>query len=375
MLFPIDYINHDIEKVHEIPHHFFTELQKGEITTFCEELFPQWLRGKHFRGKIKAEFEKLYELIQKLLPQERSALYQAFFDGNKIENLCSNITLKNKSIVDLPLTIQRQIKDLFVWLYSYILTHKKSPIPRLLNTTIKKHFQEYENANKTRICPFCGIEYLNLLESEGRTAYDHYLPKSKYAFSTINMHNLIPIGTNCNEKKKDKDILYDENDRRTYSFYPFKFNKKYAKDYYFKLNYNEYPSEKNSFQGIWKVDILPINPNDSILQQQLISWRRIFNIDERYAELVAKSHKAWLKPILQKYSSLTENLEQKINKKFDDEIERNEPNINNLKSETNILPRFLYFNFLNNDEDLRQSLINFIIQRPTETNQDDLELD
>ena len=67
MLFRVKYIEHDIKKVYEIPYHFFTKLKEGKINSFCEELFPLWMRKKGFKGKLRDKFEELYQLIFKEL--------------------------------------------------------------------------------------------------------------------------------------------------------------------------------------------------------------------------------------------------------------------------------------------------------------------
>ena len=146
MLFPIKYIKHDIEKVYEIPFHFFTTLQEGKIKKFCPELFPKWLRG-NFKGKIKAEFEKLYNLLMtELDEQQRQQLYKDFFKNNHVKEICTNEVTDFALISDLPnipissktvKSIRDFIKELFTWLYTYILTHDNSPITSLLKSDIK----------------------------------------------------------------------------------------------------------------------------------------------------------------------------------------------------------------------------------------------
>lgn len=57
-----------------------------------------------------------------------------------------------------------------------------------------------------------------------RDAFDHYLPKSKYPFNSVNLKNLAPSCSKCNSgNKRDDDPLHDKHsgDARRKAFYPF----------------------------------------------------------------------------------------------------------------------------------------------------------
>lgn len=373
MLFPIQYIKHDIEKVHEIPEHFFRELQKGEITTFCAELFPEWMREKGFKGKIRSRFEELYNAIQVLPKSEQQKLYQAFFDSNQIEEICGDISLTATSIDDLPESIRSITKDTFVWLYEYILTHKKSPITKILKTSIHNHYGEYEKLN-SRVCPFCGLESIKLSESEGRADYDHYFHKSDYPFSTVNMKGLIPAGEKCNKLKGTTDVLHDESGNKILVFYPFSFSKEYGRDYEFILRCPQKPS-KNYEKGEWKIDLSCI-VSDNDLNIQLTNWNRIFNISSRYAEHIKKGNIAWLRDFMFDRKNVFKSLKIQrslVIKELENHLLLSRPTIHKIKSDTNIIPRFLYFKFLKDDEDFAIELVRLFVEKPPKVG-DDLQL-
>lgn len=385
MLFKINYIeNHDIEKVYEIPFHFFTELQKGEITTFCEELFPLWMRGSNYKRSIavKRRFKILYDLIHKELPKEkRQELYSAFFKSNEIEDICNNLTEKLPTIDDLklPNSIRANIKELFTWLYDGVLTKKldkNAPKTiKIIGTDIHDHYEKYLLDNP-RICPFCGMENIRLVNTEGRADYDHYLHKSDYPFSSVNLKNLIPIG-DCNWIKGVSNVLLDENKQRTNAFYPFTFNKEYGKDYIFELICEENPMVKNNNEGIWRIKFLLIDESDERLKKQLGTWNRVFNICKRYGEHIKQGHGHWLKAIFIKddipYGEI--QLRKKIViQELLKQLEHYEPTVLKLKSQLEVIPRFLYFKFLKDDTDFAMNLIDLFVTKPRQVNEDDLEL-
>lgn len=372
MLFPIQYITHDIEKVQEIPEHFFTELQKGKITTFCEDLFPKWMRKERFKGAIKNRFEELYNAIRGLSEDEQKQVYQAFFDSNQIEEICGDVNLKATSIDDLPESIRSITKKTFVWLYEYILTHKDSPITKILQTSVHDHYKEYEK--NPRVCPFCGLENIRLLDSEGRTDYDHYFHKSKYPFSTVNMKGLIPIGAECNNLKGTKDVLFDEDGNRVPVFYPFSFNRAYGRDYKFVLNCKEKPSTKDK-RGKWKIEFFSLIEDDS-LKIQLNNWERIFSICGRYGEHIEKGNSWWLNSLIsrKKISNSIKAEREVVINELQNLLLLNEPTPLNISNNTEIIPRFLYFKFLKDDEDFALELIQLLIEKSTKVEEDQLEL-
>ncbi|MGB1242197.1 MAG: hypothetical protein ACPG49_06730, partial [Chitinophagales bacterium] len=362
-----------------------TELQKGEITTFCEELFPVWMRGDNFTRSraIRQRFKELYDLIQdELTQQEKEDLCQAFFDSNEIEKICGDINYKVTSITDLPKKIQelfinkRERKGLFVWLYDYILTGKDSPIPKILKADIKAHYKKYQRKNPA-MCPFCGLEYISLLNSEGREGYDHYLHKTHYSFSAVNMKNLIPMGIKCNKKKTNDDILLDKKNNRVEVFYPFSFkkNKKYGVDFYFTLSCKKYPNIEN-IQGEWKIELCQ-SINNNQLKSQLETWKRRFNINNRYSEYIQVQHFRWLKELFTDVDfSKKDNIDKaKVLEKLNTQFGISEPNETTLENYTGLIPRYLYFKFLKDDEVFAKTLISLFVEEKSKRRDDDNDLE
>ena len=270
-------------------------------------------------------------------------------------------------------SIKEIISELFIWLYSYILTHENSPIISTLKSDIKNHFEKYESENP-RVCPFCGLENIKLLASEGRADYDHYFHKTFYPFSSVNLENLVPIGVICNKIKGTKNVLIDEKGDRTMAFYPFSFDKKYGQDYEFELDCLKKPSSSNK-NGEWKIRLAAIS-SDKKLKIQLETWNRIFNIQKRYEEHIEKGHKSWLKAIIftKDISKAITISQAKVISDIQKLIENTEPTQLRISSNTEIIPRFLYYKFLKNDAVFATELLQLFVEKPHGVDEDLLEL-
>lgn len=60
------------------------------------------------------------------------------------------------------------------------------------------------------ICPYCNEEDIKIVKGnkKHRPDLDHFFPKSKIPFLSININNLIPSGTRCNKSFKKDDLIF-----------------------------------------------------------------------------------------------------------------------------------------------------------------------
>lgn len=76
-------------------------------------------------------------------------------------------------------------------------------------------FQFVKSMN-LKVCPYCGRQKINVASISGKRdskpPIDHFLPKSKYPFFAVSLHNMIPCCTVCNDisNKGDFDPLDGE---------------------------------------------------------------------------------------------------------------------------------------------------------------------
>lgn len=84
------------------------------------------------------------------------------------------------------------------------------------------YYVDFVRVNNSGCCPFCGLLPIDNEFDPTREAFDHYLPKSKYPFNSVNLKNLAPSCYKCNSgNKRDKDPLHDNDHNRRKAFYPF----------------------------------------------------------------------------------------------------------------------------------------------------------
>jgi len=156
--------------------------------------------------------------------------------------------------------------------------------------TINEHYKEFIKINSKGKCPFCGLIPIDGEYDDTREAYDHYLPKSKYPFSSINFKNLAPICNKCNSGNKGtKDPLHDTKGNRRKSFYA----------------YNAMPYTLEIGLEINSPDILKLTPQDITitfgpdnLSEEIRTWNELFGIEERYkAKCCSADAKYWITQI------------------------------------------------------------------------------
>lgn len=160
--------------------------------------------------------------------------------------------------------------------------------------TVGDHNNKFTTLNDRDVCPFCGLAGILGQYHSKREAYDHYFPKDKYPFNSINFHNLVPACHHCNSSYKlAKNPHYDSKNplgspRRV--FYPFSKHMP-AIDVSVSLNH---PDWENLTANDVEVAFGP-----DALGSELGTWCEVYEIEERYkAECCSKnSGKAWLADI------------------------------------------------------------------------------
>ena len=160
--------------------------------------------------------------------------------------------------------------------------------------TVSDHFQQFIKTNKAERCPCCGIERLKNQYNNGkRDAYDHFFPKAKYPFNTVNFHNLAPICHDCNSIYKGSKDPFKRNNCRNCrkSFYV------YASSHP-KLNFNLALRSKNISCLTPKEIDLEISAEGS--EEEIETWDDTFKIRERYKAICCgeQDGKYWLQQAL-----------------------------------------------------------------------------
>jgi hypothetical protein len=169
------------------------------------------------------------------------------FNGNSIK------------LNSLPPSIIEETSTLFTYLYKQTL----------LGYGKTEHYKIVYNQITNKVCPFCGLEKLNNPDLYNQD-YDHILYKGDYPLCAVNMRNLIPMGTDCNQiYKRTKDVLYDDMLTRRKFLYPYS----NALQVSFSLNGSILPKGGGD-KGTWNITIVPDN-------EYTRTWDSVFCIIER----------------------------------------------------------------------------------------------
>lgn len=311
MHYSFKYVSHNLEKMQAYVDYIFYEFwckapsQPYDLNLFENKKDLQDMIIKLYNSRPKAaEFfldnlYEIYELFSKLDAASINQLKIWYKANNEIEKLCLNHTST------LPITyaeINNINKVLEVKLYSFYTQLYNNDFLSLSDIKsqvgdIKDHYLSFMSLNTKGICPFCGLHTIKGTHHSKREAYDHYLPKSKYPFNSINFKNLAPMCNECNSQYKlAKDPLHDKNNNRRKSFFLF----------------SKVDPEINIEIDILKYDITaPALAKDVSIKisstkhvEEVETWKYLFDIEERYkAECLGEYSKYWYTQIVDEFQT------------------------------------------------------------------------
>lgn len=304
MLFPYQYIDHPMNKMQEYIAYIFYEVWcKAPACEYNIELFDgntelkEIITAFHYTEPKGADFfvkgiQTIFEIFKNLDPDKINEMKNWYRSNNHIEGLCNHAPgvdpLTYERIAQWNLGLSRELKKFFMGLYSEDFLSLKVLWEKI--GRIGDHYNEFIKSNPQGVCPFCGLYRLDGEYDHTREAYDHYLPKSKYPFSSINFKNLAPICHKCNSSNKGaKDPLHDGAGSRRKAFYAY--------------NTDNYGLEI-SLQ-ICSTEVDNLTPQDiniqfgpEALSEEINTWNELFSIEERYkAACCSAKGKYWIQQV------------------------------------------------------------------------------
>lgn len=239
-------------------------VEAGEKVPAWPDIIPEPYRHKlSSRTGIKDRLDVYVAAIRKLNIDELHLVSRTLIDQNEIERLLS-AECDCETIHSMPLVVQEPIKNLFDFGFK-LLTD--------LGVRDRQYKIIYDSL-PAHVCPFCGCE---MFDAPGapRVDLDHYLAKNEYPFAAVNLRNLVPMGTKCNERyKREKNILYRKDKTRRKSFFPYGFMNRSIKVSLLRSRPFEGTNELVPLP-LWKIDFVP----DS---EEVITWDEVFDIRTRY---------------------------------------------------------------------------------------------
>jgi hypothetical protein len=307
MLFTYTYVPHQMEKMQTFIDFIFFDVwcKAPNTSSYSLDLFeplpdlwevmrdfcfadPQPAGAKFFCEHL----ESIYKKFSSLTPAQVTQFQQWFRDNNDVESVCaadpaSNV-VRYKDIAPLHPTLYKQVASFFRGLYDKSLLNL-APLRNKIGK-IDDHSKAFFEVNAIGKCPFCGLSDLKGIHHTRREAYDHYLPKFRYPFNSINFRNLAPACHECNSTYKlSKDPVQNALGRRK-AFYPFSTS----------------PHRIDLKVTLRHADIEKLTPADidlafgpANIAEQIETWKNVYGIEERYrGKLLSGDGKAWLEEVL-----------------------------------------------------------------------------
>ena len=329
MLFTYTYINHEVEKYQRYLDFIFFEVwckAKGdfsskklrgfnELKLIYERLHNEDSKGAYF---FNSHVEMIFQEFKTLDKKDIRKLKKWYRRNNNIGGVCYNKVFSPISYKRLKEEYPK-LSELFKSFYGKLYGNK-SPFNLVafgnFKNIIKSHYNDFMEINDEEICPFCGIKDIKGKNHKKREAYDHYFPKSKFPFNSVNFKNLVPMCNDCNSSYKLERELHleikgkgkKETIKRRKVFYPYS-DKNWNINLNIELNSLDISKLKaNQFS-------LKIQTNDEHSHKEhLAGWKETFGIEERFkANVLRKKRgaKKWVYKIeneLLNFQKLTKDM-------------------------------------------------------------------
>ncbi len=193
------------------------------------------------------------------------------------------------SLLNSNPVIASKIQELWQKFWSGGISNPLTAIEQITYLLFMKKLDDNDLENMAN-AEFTGDDY--------KEAYDHYLPKSKYPFTSMNFMNLFPMCTDCNSKEKGKDDIILKNGKKRIVSYPFD-KHGVAKSLVIKpVNKNGIKVRSKLLKNIdWDFEISMAKSND----ERVDSWNNIFGIKKRYKLRVSTLETIWFEWLIDGY--------------------------------------------------------------------------
>jgi hypothetical protein len=301
MLFTYRLVPHQMGQMHEFITFIFAEVWcNAPSTEYSLELFepnPTWhqIMDELFRrdsaGKLDSKgaayffyenVNAIFSEFKSLAPVEIAQYRTQFEHNNRIEELCRNdgcvTPIHYESLDPAKTVLNDKIANFFRGIYGSRF-FDLAFVRKILGSTLSDYYREFvdqDHDNNNDTCPFCGIMPLDGEFDPTRDAFDHYLPKAKYPFNSLNLKNLAPSCNKCNSGQKlSQDPLHDQQMKPRRAFYPFS---ETPTDIEVTVSFttNDWSTRRtqNSIQVTVTSNTFPI---------EAATWNEMFGIESRYA--------------------------------------------------------------------------------------------
>ncbi|MEZ8801567.1 HNH endonuclease [Vibrio splendidus] len=332
MLFPYQFLDHKMNKMQEYIQFILEDVwcvaidgvdyeidtlfaAKPDLRDMIKELdiHDVEVKGaKNFLGPLNSLFEKF-----KMLNTVQKQQFKDWFTlNNDIKKLCEDGDRCTPATYEAikALYPEAQYPGLVSELEKFYKNMYSGDFLKLASVRdriglIADHNLKFTQLNDRDVCPFCGLSGILNQFTKPREAYDHYFPKGKYPFNSINFLNLVPACPHCNSSYKlAKDPNIEKPDTvKAKAKNPLRVPRKVFYPY---ANHTNLISLSLSIQTQdWKkleATDVTLSMGSALIQQELDTWDDLYGISERYkAECCSKnSGKAWLSEVFERSNKL-----------------------------------------------------------------------
>lgn len=308
MIYTYKYKKHKIEAFHKAIMFFFDHLIKNNPTVYDrKKMFPKDFEVAIYTSRKKLD-PILIDLINKfnsLSTPQKNRVKVAFDTNNQIQALCEG-KFKPVTYSNLESNFAKALKNFSEMLwedYSHNLKIKAKC------GSVKDHFNAFVSPThqEAKLCPFCGLTGLKPEGNNHRDAYDHYLAKSIYPFTSMNFYNLIPACHECNSLEKgDHLVLFNKKNKRPqHVFYPFDTKhrtEKLSLEIIPKVGSRKSANSQLLKKNKWECSIT----YDGKIDQKIESWNDIYGIHSRNEKFLRSYESTWFNWILDRYKEAVE---------------------------------------------------------------------
>jgi hypothetical protein len=246
--------------------------------------------------------ESIYKEFTLLTPHEIDSFKSWYIANNDIIKICANDpTTQIARYIDIQVKhpkLSKLLASFFRGLYDNSLLSLSALKSKI--GSLKEHSLAFFTINNIGKCPFCGINDLKGVHHTRREAYDHYLPKYRYPFNSINFYNLAPACNECNSVYKlSKDPAHHPKkpsipSQRRKFFHPFS-----STHHVIDL---QVTFQHANMDNLKPKDIdLVFGPSN--IAEQIDTWKDVYGIEERYkAKFCGENDgKYWLTQVLDEW--------------------------------------------------------------------------
>jgi len=290
MFYTIEKIDdHPCYKMQEILEVFFVQAAQGQAWTLANQ--HNTVSDIHGGSNFRSLLQNLHNEIIRQDASISQNINQQFINNNDIDNLCKGtLAIQNNILWDEG--IGKKIKDFFLSCYPEKLDLGIFKRAECTERPTKRFYQDFIALNGN-VCPFCSILPHKHPFGQKRGDFDHYIDIAHYPMAALNLDNLIPMCSECNQDyKHTANILENDDGTRRIFLYP------YSLDDTFHLEIeNIMPTA-----GSWTFHINIITDVDLEIVN---SFDSVFKIKERIKRELHKRYDSWLCEESKSYTTTT----------------------------------------------------------------------